>query len=132
MEFGQTSVADSFASATESAAESAAKVPATREVLKRNAKKIEIDHGDEACYAKTCAMESKKSKVKGQSTSIRTKDESYASTKDKVPCSVCNEKFCDDKYGRSWIQCQVLTHLKWFHNECQAWMTRKLWNNSYV
>ena len=35
VEFGQTSVADSFASATESAAESAAKIPATRSFEKK-------------------------------------------------------------------------------------------------
>lgn len=40
--------------------------------------------------------------------------------KDTVPCSTCSVKFCDDKSGRKWVQCQLLSCLKWYHNECQG------------
>ena len=39
---------------------------------------------------------------------------------DYVPCHSCNVRFCDDRSGRKWIQCQEASCLKWFHNECQG------------
>lgn len=37
---------------------------------------------------------------------------------DVIPCDTCGLRFCDDKSGRRWIQCQIC--MKWFHNSCQG------------
>jgi len=37
---------------------------------------------------------------------------------DNIPCTTCNIRFCDDKSGGKWVQCQ--TCQKWYHNACQG------------
>ena len=39
---------------------------------------------------------------------------------DTTPCSTCNMRFCDDKSGSKWAQCQTVTCQKWYHNACQG------------
>ena len=37
---------------------------------------------------------------------------------DATPCSACLVRFCDDRSGSQWIQCQQCS--SWFHNTCQG------------
>jgi hypothetical protein len=37
---------------------------------------------------------------------------------DTTPCYTCKQRFCDDKSGMNWIQCQKCE--AWFHNACQG------------
>ena len=46
------------------------------------------------------------------------KTEKNGKGEDTTPCGVCSERFCDEEFGRNWIQCNHC--LKWFHNECQG------------
>ena len=65
-----------------------------REVLKKKAKKLKKDHGDKAYDAKTCAMESEKSKVKDQSTYKGVKGNEAG-----LECDLCHY---------------------WFHTKCEG------------
>jgi hypothetical protein len=59
----------------------------------------------------------------------RVKGKAPAKNKlDTTPCDTCGERFCDDNTGRRWIQCQMLTCLKWFHHECRGLSEERIEN----
>jgi len=58
-----------------------------------------------------------KSNVKDGARKSKGKDKSAV---DRTPCGTCGDRFCDDDSGRSWIQCQQPSCLKWYHNSCQG------------
>lgn len=48
----------------------------------------------------------------------KTSADNKRKVKDVVPCDTCGLRFCDDKSGRRWTQCQICSN--WFHNSCQG------------
>lgn len=53
--------------------------------------------------------------VKSKETAKRSNKGNKA---DRIPCSTCLVRFCDDQSGTGWVQCQGCD--KWYHTACQG------------
>lgn len=58
--------------------------------------------------------------AKAKTDCVKGKASVKSKVKDTTPCGICSIKYCDDDGHGSWIQCQNVECLKWFHLECQG------------
>lgn len=65
-------------------------------------------------------LKGKEKPMPSQKTNKKTNKacKTQGTTDSLIPCDICQVRFCDDKTGRKWIECQGCQ--TWFHNACQG------------